>query len=141
MLCDMREGERDYQPTMPSAPVVKMAVMSTSISSNQVGETRALALVPALPQPWYATAPTQSPDRREPEDEDEHTRILARPVGDHLPYELALCAGELCCAASAHGVTDLALQERVRGGGERTFTTAAVAACATSCRAQGLAPN
>jgi hypothetical protein len=59
-------------------------------SSDQVGGRRALALVPSLPagQPWYAT-----PGRRELE--DERTRILARAVGDHLPYELVLRAAEL----------------------------------------------
>jgi hypothetical protein len=63
--------------------------MSTSIPSNQVGETRALALVPAPPQPWYMTPPAIL-DREALE--DEHTRILARAVGDHLPYELVLRA-------------------------------------------------
>jgi hypothetical protein len=38
------------------------------------------------PSPWAL-------DRRELE--DEHMRILARAVGDHLPYELALRAAEL----------------------------------------------
>ena len=45
--------------------------------------------MPALPQPWYLTPPAIV-DRRELE--DEHTRILAKAVGDHLPYELALRA-------------------------------------------------
>ena len=63
--------------------------MRTTISSTDpVGERRGLTLVPA-PQPWYMTPP-QALDRRELE--DEHTRILARAVGDHLPYELALRA-------------------------------------------------
>jgi hypothetical protein len=70
----------------------KMAVMSTSHDSNQVGEGRALVVVPG-PQPSYATASPWALDRRELE--DEHTRILARAVGDHLPYELALRAAEL----------------------------------------------
>lgn len=59
-------------------------------------EGRALRLVPALPapQPWYATLPSgPALDRRELE--DEHTRILARAVGDHLPYEHVLRATEL----------------------------------------------
>jgi len=70
-----------------------MLVMRTSMDSHQVGERRALTLVPALPgpQPWYAAAPAR--DRRELE--DEHTRILAQAVGDHLPYELVLRAAEL----------------------------------------------
>ena len=63
--------------------------MRTTSDSSQVGEGRALALVPALPQPWYLTPP-MTIDRRELE--DEHTRILAQAVGDHLPIELALRA-------------------------------------------------
>ena len=55
----------------------------------QVGEGRALAL--GLPQPLYITPPPSQPlDRGALE--DEHTRILARAVGDHLPYELVLRA-------------------------------------------------
>jgi hypothetical protein len=57
--------------------------------SSLVGEGRAFALVPAPSQPWYMS-PLAIPDRRALE--DEHTRILARAVGDHLPYELALRA-------------------------------------------------
>jgi len=69
--------------------------MRTSPYSDQAGERRALTLVPGLSaaQPWYATAPPPALDRRELE--DEHTRILARAVGDHLPYELVLRAAEL----------------------------------------------
>ena len=63
--------------------------MPTTSDSSQVGEGRALALVSALPQPWYMTPPAIA-DRGELE--DEHTRILAQAVGDHLPYELALRA-------------------------------------------------
>ena len=64
--------------------------MSTTIGSTDLaGEGRALALVPALPQPWYMTPPAIV-DRQALE--DEHTRILAQAVGDHLPYELALRA-------------------------------------------------
>jgi hypothetical protein len=66
--------------------------MSTIHDSDQVGEGRALVLVPG-PQPWYATTPATPVDRRELE--DEHTRILSRAVGDHLPYELALRAAAL----------------------------------------------
>jgi len=63
--------------------------MSTTIGSiDLAGEGRALPLLPSSPQPWYMT-PTIV-DRRELE--DEHTRILALSVGDHLPYELALRA-------------------------------------------------
>ena len=64
---------------------------TTSSSTDAVGEGRALTLVPA-PQPWYMTPPAIL-DRRELE--DEHTRILARAVGDHLPYELALRAAQV----------------------------------------------
>jgi len=67
--------------------------MRTTISSTDpVEEGPALTLVPAPPQPWYLT-PTPIVDRRELE--DEHTRILARAVGDHLPYELALRAAQV----------------------------------------------
>ena len=68
--------------------------MRTTISSSTdaVGEGPALTLVPAPPQPWYMTSPAIV-DRRELE--DEHTRILARAVGDHLPYELALRAAQV----------------------------------------------
>jgi len=66
--------------------------MSLSHDSDQVGERRALTLV-ADPAPWYATTPVPAPDRQALE--DEHTRILARAVGDHLPYELTLRANEL----------------------------------------------
>jgi hypothetical protein len=66
--------------------------MSTIHESDQVGEGRALVLVPG-PPPWYAIPPAMPVDRRELE--DEHTRVLARAVGDHLPYELVLRAAEL----------------------------------------------
>ena len=66
--------------------------MRTTINSTDpTGEGRGLTLVPAL-QPWYMTPPATI-DRRELE--DEHTRILARAVGDHLPYELALRAAQV----------------------------------------------
>jgi hypothetical protein len=70
--------------------------MSTIHDSSRVGERRALTLVPDLSaaQPWYATPLVASaPDRRELE--DQHTRILSRAVGNHLPYELALRAAAL----------------------------------------------
>jgi hypothetical protein len=64
--------------------------MSTTIESTDLtGEGRALALVPASPQPWYMTPPAIL-DRQALE--DEHSRILAHAVGNHLPYELALRA-------------------------------------------------
>ena len=70
--------------------------MTTSTHSGRAGRRRALTLVPSLPaaQPWYATPPAPPvPGRRELE--DEHTRVLSRAVGDHLPYELVLRAAEL----------------------------------------------
>ena len=66
--------------------------MTTIRDSDQVGEGRALTLV-ADPAPWYATTPVPAPNRQALE--DEHTRILAQAVGDHLPYELVLRANEL----------------------------------------------
>ena len=66
--------------------------MTTIQDSDQVGEGRPLTLV-ADPAPWYAMTPTPAPDRQALE--DEHTRILAQAVGDHLPYELVLRANEL----------------------------------------------
>jgi hypothetical protein len=57
-----------------------------------VGESRALTIIPGS-QPWYATAPTSALDRQALE--DEHTRVLARAVGDHLPYELMLRATDI----------------------------------------------
>jgi hypothetical protein len=67
--------------------------MRTTYDRDQVGEGRALVLF-RDPQPWYATTlRTPALDRRELE--DEHSRVLAQAVGDHLPYELALRAAEL----------------------------------------------
>lgn len=66
--------------------------MHMSSDSDQVGEERALMLVPG-PPPWYAAAPPAAPDREALE--DEHSRVLAQAVGDHLPYELVLRAAEL----------------------------------------------
>ena len=63
--------------------------MSTTGSADPAGEGSALQLVPPSPQPWYMTPPAVV-DRQALE--DEHTRILAQSVGDHLPYELALRA-------------------------------------------------
>jgi len=70
--------------------------MRTTRDSHRMGARRALTLVPGLPasQPWYAT-PLSAPALDRGELEDEHTRILARAVGDHLPYELMLRAAEL----------------------------------------------
>jgi len=72
---------------MRDNPPMRMTISST----DPVGAGPALTLGPA-PQPWYMT-PTPIVDRRELE--DEHTRILARAVGDHLPYELALRAAQV----------------------------------------------
>lgn len=64
--------------------------MSTIIGRTDLaGAARALALVASPPPPWYMTPP-EILDRQALE--DEHTRILANAVGDHLPYELALRA-------------------------------------------------
>ena len=86
----------DYHACDPSGTTARMLAMTTSMHSGQVGDGRALTLVPSLPapQPWYATPPA-APGRGRRELEDEHTRILARAVGDHLPYELVLRAAEL----------------------------------------------
>jgi hypothetical protein len=61
-------------------------------NDDHVGEGPALTLAPD-PAPWYATTPAPAPGRRALE--DEHTRILAQAVGDHLSIELALRAAEL----------------------------------------------
>jgi hypothetical protein len=45
----------DYHGCNPSDTTAKMPVMSTIQESDQVGEERALVLVPG-PQPWYAIA-------------------------------------------------------------------------------------
>lgn len=52
-----------------------------------------LVLVPDAP-PWFAATPTTADERRR-ELEDEHSRLLAQAVGDHLPHELTLRAAEL----------------------------------------------
>jgi len=92
----MDTPQSDYQASNPSDPAANMWPMSTRHYSNQVGERRALTLVSGLagPQPWYAT-PLAAPGRDRRELEDEHTRVLAHAVGDHLPYELMLRAAEL----------------------------------------------
>ena len=67
--------------------------MRTPMSSTDLaGEGRALSLVPAPPQPWYMMPPAIF-DRQALE--AEHTRILAKAVGDHLPYELSLRAAAI----------------------------------------------
>ena len=88
----MREGEGDYRGCIRSDPAAIIDGMST-ISDASPSPTRSLALV-ADPPPWYAIPPTSADDRRR-ELEDEHSRLLAQAVGDHLPYELALRAAEL----------------------------------------------
>ena len=65
--------------------------MSTT-SRARPSPTPALALVE--PAPWYMTTPVSDDERRR-ELEDEHSRLLAHAVGDHLPHELALRAAEL----------------------------------------------
>ena len=64
----------------------------SAISDISPSPTPTLALVE--PAPWYMTTPVSDDERRR-ELEDEHSRLLAHAVGDHLPYELALRAGEL----------------------------------------------
>lgn len=51
-------------------------------SSIQAVDVGALALVP-VPPPWYATVLAPLVDRQGLE--GEHTRVLARAVGDYLP--------------------------------------------------------
>lgn len=82
----------DYQANVPSEVRASIPAMSMLPDDHQVGEGQALVLASG-PPPWYMTAPVTAPDRGELE--DEHTRILARAVGDHLPYELALRAAAL----------------------------------------------
>ena len=68
----------------------------SATSNTRPSPTPTLVLV-ADPAPWYAAtpaAPTSALERRR-ELEDEHSRLLARAVGDHLPYELALRAADL----------------------------------------------
>jgi len=70
------------------------------LHSGDVGERRALALVPG-PRPWYAAAPT-SDDERGEELVDEHTRILARAVVTICPMS-SRCATKLASQLSARG--------------------------------------
>ena len=69
-----------------------MRAMQSMDDNTHMAEGPALVLV-ADPTPWYAPTPASAPGRRELE--DEHTRILAQAVGDHLPIELAPRAAEL----------------------------------------------
>ena len=87
----MREGEGDYRGCIPSDAPGIIRRMS-AISDASPSPTPGLVLVE--PAPWYATAPTSADERRR-ELEDEHLRLLAQAVGDHLPHELALRAAEL----------------------------------------------
>jgi len=64
----------------------------SAISDTSPSPTATLVLVEAAP--WYDTALT-TPDDRRRELEDEHSRLLAYAVGDHLPYELAVRSAEL----------------------------------------------
>ena len=77
-----------------------MLVMSAIHDSDQAREGPALVLVPD-PSPWYA-APLSVPALDRHELEDEHTRVLAQAVGDHLPYELALRAAQLAAWLQYH---------------------------------------
>lgn len=61
--------------------------MSTSHDRIEVGEGERSR---SCPTGSHGTPSTPAPDRRALE--DQHTRILAQAVGDHLPYELALRA-------------------------------------------------
>ena len=65
----------------------------SAISDSRPSPTSTLVLV-ADPTPWYAIPPTTAENRRR-ELEEEHSRLLAQAVGDHLPYELALRVAEL----------------------------------------------
>jgi len=82
---------------VPSDPAAIIRGMRT-IHDTSPSPTPALALaLVAEPAPWYAAsppAPTSARERRR-ELEDEHSRLLAQAVGDHLPYELALRAADL----------------------------------------------
>ena len=78
-----------FRPTRPPS----FRGMSTT-SDTRPSPAPGLTLVVADPEPWYAATPTSDEDRRR-ELEDAHTRLLARAVGDRLPYELALRAAEL----------------------------------------------
>jgi hypothetical protein len=71
--------------------------MSTTRSDPQ--PTVSPTLVLGDPLPWYAAAPRLVPDRQALE--DEHTRVLAKAVGDHLPYELVLRAAALAAQLDA----------------------------------------
>jgi len=68
-------------------------VHMNATSNTPLSPTPALVLVPD-PAPWFASTPT-SADERRLELEDEHSRLLAQAVGDHLPHELALRAADL----------------------------------------------
>jgi hypothetical protein len=72
--------------------------MSTTRTDPQPTVSPTLVLV-AEPLPWYAAAPTAAFDRQALE--DEHTRVLAKAVGDHLPYELVLRAAALAAQLDA----------------------------------------
>jgi hypothetical protein len=72
--------------------------MSTTRTDTQPTVSPTLVLV-ADPLPWYAAAPRPVPDRQALE--DEHTRVLAKAVGDHLPYELVLRAAALAAQLDA----------------------------------------
>ena len=87
----------DYQGRVPSDPTAIIRRMS-AISNASPSPTPGLVLVE--PAPWYATAPTSADERRR-ELEDEHLRLLAQAVGDHLPHELALRAAELAAKLQA----------------------------------------
>jgi hypothetical protein len=61
---------------------------------DESAQRRRLRLAPD-PLPWFATPPATSPRERRRELEDEHSRLLAHAVGDHLPFELAQRAAEI----------------------------------------------
>ena len=82
----------DYQANIPSdAGAIVRSMSATSATSPS--PTPHLVLVPD-PLLWYATQPASQEERRR-ELEDEHSRLLAQAVGDHLPHELALRAAEV----------------------------------------------
>jgi len=83
----------DYQGRVPSDATAILPEHEHDLRHTPL-PAPGLTLIVADPEPRYAATPTSDEDRRR-ELEDAHTRLLARAVGDQLPYELALRAAEL----------------------------------------------